>query len=325
MHHQYPKLPPLLEVGATIAVVAPAGIVNRPKLEASMAYLQQLGFRTKTYRDIYADVHIFAGDDSARAAELMSAFEDEEVQAIFAARGGYGCIRLLNLLDFSLIANHPKIFLGYSDNTVLHAALTQKCNLVAYHGPHASDFRSPNGGMSVLSEAALWQTLLKGGVESLVGRLSNEIVKAAEEPNGLCKSLRSVVPGAARGPVVGGNLALVCALLGTDFQIETADKLLFLEDVDEPPYRIDRFLQQLRLAGALDQVSGVILGGFTRCEDPTSNWTTSSVLLEFFGDATFPVMTDFPAGHGDVNLTLALGLDTFVDPVAKRLVVTRDE
>ncbi len=210
MNQRRPIQPPLLRSDSTIAIVAPAGIVDRSKLEASIAYVHQLGFKTKTYRDIYAKCDTFAGDDSDRATELMSAFKDSEVQAIFAARGGYGCIRLLQKLDYNVIAAHPKIFLGYSDNTVLHAAFHKKCNLITYHGPHASDFRHSNGGMTASCEASLWQTLSGDGFEAWQGRLSSPIREASRTSLDRQAGLRTIVTGAATGPIVGGNLALVC-------------------------------------------------------------------------------------------------------------------
>ncbi len=309
-------IPPLLEAGATISVVAPAGIVDRERLEQGMACLRALGFGLKTYRDVYAHDAIFAGDDRARAEELMRAFTDPDTQAIFAARGGYGCIRLLPRLDFSQIAAHPKIFVGYSDNTVLHAAFWSKCRLVTFHGPHASDLRRAVDGELSPTTAALWRTLMVDGGHSREKADATWTESLPEARAASAESMFMIAPGAARAPVVGGNLALVCSLLGSDYQIDTHGRILFLEDVDEPPYRIDRYLQQLRLAGCFDHVSGILLGSFTRCAAEDSAWTTAEVFADHFCAASYPVLAGFPAGHDDHNLTFPLGVESLVDATA---------
>ena len=302
-------IPPLLEPGSTISIIAPAGIADRQKLEEGMAYLRSLGFGIKTYRDVFSRHAIFAGDDAARAGELIQAFADPDTQAIVAARGGYGCIRLLPYLDVSPIAARPKVFLGYSDNTVLHAALWHRCGLVTFHGPHVSDMGAAAGGMASTTATALWRMLMiDGGCPLPAGDPSLAGSTISAPPSTLDEPLRMIAPGVARAPVVGGNLALVCALLGTDDQIDTRGKIVFLEDVDEPPYRIDRCLKQLSLAGCFDEVSGVLLGSFTRCDAVAQTWTTTDVLTEHFQAAAYPVLAGYPAGHGDVNLTFPLGV-----------------
>lgn len=309
-------VPPLLEPGAGISIVAPAGVVDRTKLEGGLERLRSLGFGVKVYRDLFARDAIFAGDDSSRADELMRAFLDPDTQAVFAARGGYGCVRLLPYLDFAAIAANPKIFLGYSDNTVLHAALGKHCGLVTFHGPHVSDMHQAAGGMSARTAAALWRKLMA------VGSPASSPDVLGETQQDLCPSapavepLRAIAPGMSQARVVGGNLSLICSLLGTAYQLDTHGCILFLEDVDERPYRIDRFLQQLKLAGCFDQVAGVVLGAFTDCGAPDDTWTTEQVFAEHFASASFPVLEGLSAGHGDDNLTLPLGSEWRIDATA---------
>jgi muramoyltetrapeptide carboxypeptidase len=311
-----PSLPAALRPGDTIGIVAPAGVVDRTKLERAVQRLTDRGFRTKTYRDLFETRGYLAGSDAARIAELHAAFADEECRAVFPARGGCGCIRIVGQLDFDLVRAHPKIFLGFSDNTVLHAAFWHAANLVTFHGPHPCDSYGRPEGPTELTERWLWQTLMaEPGAHSGSYEISFDEATAAQ--------MQTRVGGTAQGRLVGGNLALVCSLLGSPYELALENNILFLEDVNEPPYRIDRFLVQLKLAGNLERVAGIVLGQFTECVAPDAvpSLTLAEVLDDHLGPLNCPMLSGFPSGHGEDNVTLPLGVDVELDADRKRLTV----
>lgn len=227
-----------------------------------------------------------AGGDSERAAALNEAFQDPEVRAIFCARGGYGSARLLPLLRDDLVAADPKVVFGFSDITGLLAGLFRRCGLVAFHGPVAATFSGDRAERRRLGEL-----LFSDRVPVLGGG-------------------RTLQPGKAEGPVVGGNLSVLCGLLGTPFFPETEGCILFLEEVNEPLYKIDRMLTQLRLGGILDRVVGVALGNLTGC-GPAGD--VEDLVRERLNRPHIPLAAGLPAGHGPVNLPFPLGLPAVLD------------
>lgn len=307
-----------LQRGDTIALVAPAGPVDRERIERAVGRLEEAGFRIKTYGDLYRKWGYLAGEDETRADELMQAFADPEVAAIFPARGGTGITRLLDLLDYTLIRRHPKIVTGFSDITALHAALFREAGLVTFHSPNPMDGLGMPDGFTDLSARSFWRAIL---ADSYLGRKT----RGYEVPLLECERERLVtqVPGKAQGTLVGGNLALVCSLLGTPYEIDTTDNLLLLEDIGEQPYRIDRFLSQLRLAGKLDVLAGVVLGQFTDCDPPEGkpSLTLAEIFEGYFAYLGIPVLQNFPTGHTPDNATLPLGVEVELDADAKRLNV----
>ena len=309
-----------LKQGDTISIVAPAGPVDRTKLQRAMAALQSLGFRIRTYRDIYQRRGYLAGSDQQRTDELMQAFRDPESQAVFPARGGYGCMRIVDQLDYGDIRANPKVFVGFSDNTALHAALFKRAGLVTFHGPHPSDSYGREEGVSPLSANWLWRALLC------------EQYRDSEKPGYLIElppvtsgQLCTMSPGIARGRLVGGNLALVCAVLGTPYDFATAANILFLEDTNEPPYRIDRFFAQLRAAGKLDGIAGLVLGQFTDWKsDEGPSLSLPQVFDDYLSELSCPILTNFPSGHQQDNVTLPLHVDLEIDTDRKQLTVLED-
>jgi muramoyltetrapeptide carboxypeptidase len=227
-----------------------------------------------------------AGTDAQRLADLTAMFEDPEVCAILTARGGYGSGRLLRSLDVQIAALNPKIFVGYSDLTFLLNYFVQEGGLVTFHGPMLVDLgRRPQ-------EAAKLLGLLAG------------------DRSGWNMSADTIVqPGTAEGAIAGGCLSVVTATLGTPYEIETEDRLLFLEDVNEKPFRIDRMLTHLRQAGKLDDVAGVMFGEMSGCSaDPYEAVTVLDVIREQFSGDPYPVVVGLPAGHGRGGATLPLGV-----------------
>jgi muramoyltetrapeptide carboxypeptidase len=231
-----------------------------------------------------------AGRDQDRAAALQEMFLRDEVKGIFCARGGYGAGRILPYLDFTLVRQHPKVFVGSSDVTILHLALTQWAGLMTFHGPMVEpDFNRRNNPLTHRSLRAL----------ILDGRLFEGTIP------GRFLSRR----GKITGELTGGNLSLVTFSLGTAFAIETKGKVLFLEEVNEEPYRIDRMLTHLRLAGKLQGVKGIIFGSMVGCKPRTGrpSFSVTDVLTRFARDVDIPCFANFPSGHGRENVVLPMG------------------
>ncbi len=295
--------PKALRQGDAIGVVAPAGPLNRERIDRALARIQARGFPTKTYGDIYRSNGYLAGDDATRTEELMAAFADPETTAVWCARGGYGVIRLLDRLDFNVIRRNPKVFIGFSDITALHTAIGLRTGLVTFHGPNLQDGFGKPDDMPAANEAALWQAVLADSQGERKGGYSYDLSSLDGA------SLRPMHGGVATGRLTGGNLAVLCGMLGTPFEIETAGRILFLEDVSERLYRIDRYVTHLRLAGKLQQVAGVLLGSFSYDEgDQAENSTDVAALMaEFFTPLGVPVLAGFPAGHERLNLALPMG------------------
>jgi len=280
------RKPAPLRRGDGIGVVAPAGAVDEASLEAGVRVLENAGFRVRVGAAVRKKNGFLAGSDAERAADLHDMFCDPEVKAIIAARGGYGSGRLLALLDPTVVREHPKIFVGHSDISFLLNDFVQRAGLVTFHGPLIT-------GLQQRPEAT----------EHLLTMLKGERV-------GWNVAAREVVqPGTAEGPLAGGCLSVVVAMLGTPYAVRTDGCLLFLEDVNEKPYRVDRMLTQLRQAGALDRVVGVIFGEMSGCVAAEfERVSVYDVIAEAFADAPYPVAFGLPSGHGVGTLTLPLGV-----------------
>ncbi len=298
-----PLKPKALRRGDAISVVVPAGPVNRERIDRALERLRKRGFRAKTYGDIYRSKSYLAGDDKTRADELMAAFRDAETTAVWCARGGYGVSRLLDRIDFDLIRRHPKVLIGFSDITALHIAIHQRTDLVTFHGPNLQDGFGGQDEPPPANEAVLWQAILAEEQSNAGQGYAYDLTKIENV------ELRTLRGGASRGRLVGGNLAVLAALMGTPFEIDTAGRILFLEDVGERLYRIDRYLSQLWLAGKLQAAAGVLLGSFSYSEnEPAESEEAVAALFDhYFGRLDVPVLAGFPAGHTKHNLTLPVG------------------
>jgi muramoyltetrapeptide carboxypeptidase len=283
--------PAALKPGDTIGIIAPAGPVeNREAFLAGVATLERLGFRVKYSDRIFSSHRYLAGCDHERAEELERTFADPEVQAVIPLRGGYGCARLIPLLHEKELRHHPKIFMGFSDLTTLHLFFRRRFGWVTFHGPMtASKALADLAGEQEKHLLSLW-------------------TDPRYRPQFAFPELATFTPGVCEGPLAGGCLSLVVASLGTSYEIKTEGKVLFFEDLGEPPYRIDRMLTQLKLAGKLDSPAGILLGNFADCDEGVSGYTTADVLREFFEPMGIPVLAHFPAGHGVENWGLPLGI-----------------
>jgi len=296
-----PKIKPrALKPGDTIGVVSAASPVDREHLERGVAALKSLGFRVKVSRHALDRGAIVAGFDAVRAAELQAFFADPEVDAIFAARGGYGAGRILPLLDFDAIARTPKVFMGFSDATFILSALLGRAGMVCFHGPMvAMDFARGLGEASVDH----LRRLLAGETASF------ELPARA--------ALRA---GVAEGEVVGGCLSMVAAAIGTPYAPPFDGAILFLEDTGEKAYRIDRMLVQLAQAGVLERVAAVVFGALRPPDgSETELRLIGGCVAEQMARLDCPVLSGIEAGHGSANFTIPLGVRARVDAAARRL------
>ena len=295
--------PAALKQGDTIGVVVPAGPLNRERIDRAFARIEARGYCLKTYGHIYRKRGYLAGDDATRAEELMAAFADPETSAVWCARGGYGVMRLLHLLDFDVIGRNPKVFVGFSDITALHISIQKHCSLITFHGPNLQDGFGKPDDMPAATETALWRLLHAEQQTNSAGAYQHDLSIVED------LALRSIRNGVATGRLTGGNLAVLSGMLGTPFEIETAGCILFLEDVSERLYRIDRYLSQLRLAGKLQSLAGVLLGSFSYDADdqPEKQSDVAALMDECFAPLGVPVLAGFPAGHDRFNLALPMG------------------
>jgi len=291
-------LPPTLQPGDRVALVAPAGPVDDAKIRTALDRCHRLGLEPVSGRSVRSRVGYLAGTDHDRAADLQHAI-DGDVEAIWALRGGYGTFRTLQHVDLTPLAARPRAFIGFSDNTTTHLALLAM-GVVSFHGPHAGFEHFP-----LTTEGVFRSVLMEPGP---AGRLPL--------PPGASPS--AISGGIAEGPLVGGNLAMLAAACGTAYQPDTRGAILFLEDVAEPPYRVDRMIMQLRLAGLLDHLAGVALGAFTPPDDPRESDDgeepgIEAVLAELLRPLGIPVMAGLPFGHEAENWTLPVGVRARLD------------
>ena len=281
--------PQALRPGDTIAIAAPASPFDHKAFEGGISVLKSMGYQVKIPESIFRVQGYLAGSDAQRAELLMNLFADESVKAIVCARGGFGSMKLLPLLDFEAILAKPKILVGFSDITTLLVAIYQQCGIVTFHGPLV--------------------TSLGKGSEKTVSALMDAI--SSYKPLVLTPSKSIVLnAGQASGPVIGGNLTTLTHLMGTPYEPAFERHLLFLEERGEAPYRIDRMLSQLHLSGRLDGVAGVILGTFEECGSLEDVY---AIVREVFRHAGIPVLAGFELGHGTENITVPVGLHADLD------------
>lgn len=287
-----PLLPPPLLPGDLVALAAPSGAVRKGAFLRGAEFVAGLGYHVTYREDIFARQGYLAGDDRRRADELNAWLADGQVRAVLLARGGYGSSRLVGLLDFRPLRRHPKIVAGYSDATALLLHLHRTTGLAVFNGPFVSD--------SQRALSSLFETLGEGARPVTIG------------------GLRPLRHGRARGPVTGGNLSLLAHSIGTPFEVQTDGAILFVEEVNEHPYRIDRMLRQLAMAGKFRRLSGLLLGSFTGCGRGGAA-RAGELLLEAAGERNIPVAAGFPAGHGRSNATFPLGVEALLDTGARSL------
>ncbi len=301
--------PRALKAGDTVGLVAPASYTfDLWRLDDASARVEALGLKPKFGRHVRGRRGF-----QERVADLHEMFADRSVAAIFSLQGGYGTPRLLDRLDYDLIRRNPKILLGYSDITGLHLAISRKSGLVTFHGPNLL------GSLPPRTLESLKKALF---VAEPIGEVTNP---EETDPLNAEFPLRTVAPGVARGRLTGGNLTLIAHTMGTPYEIDTTDRILLLEDTGEAPYRIDRMLVQLRLAGKLQAAAGIVFGTCTDCGPSRSSFeisfSLSDVLQELLGSLGKPVLAGILFGHTKEKAIIPIGVEAELDAGAKKLAI----
>jgi muramoyltetrapeptide carboxypeptidase len=295
-----PVKPKALRPGGTLAVCSPAGPTREPAdaFEKGMALLVAEGFQVKLMPNARNQLLYTAGNDAERLADLQAAFSDPEVNGILCSRGGYGCMRLLPALDLDIVRRNPKVFIGFSDVTVLHTAFYQQTGLVGFYGP------------------MLTSNLINGepySQQELFRIIRGEHYFPYTIPNR--DPYTCFNPGVTEAPLIGGNLSLLAALCGTPWQPRTAGHILFIEDWHESYYSLDRQFQQLRLAGLFDNIAGLILCDFSEIPEEC-NLSLAKQLQRLVGDLPVPCGYGFSVGHGEETATFPIGVQVRFDAEA---------
>ena len=299
-----PLLPPPLQPGDRIGVAAPGGPIRAEAFGRGLSYLEARGFRPVLGRNLHRREAYLAGTDRERLEDLAAFLEDSTIRGIWCARGGYGSARLVADLDFDPLRRHPKALIGYSDITILHAAVLRTVRLASWYGPLVSELGDP----ALFDEAFLWKAL-SGGGSDLSWPLPASSIHTA---------------GNGEGTLVGGCLSLLVGLVGTPYEPPMDGAILFWEEVHEEPYRIDRMLGHLRLSGRLKNLRGMVVGRLVDCaaQDPENDMPLRDILDRHLEGTGYPVVIDFPAGHCAGKTTLPLGRTVRLDTASLRLAVS---
>ena len=299
--------PPRLKQGDTIGVVAPASAPANPaNIDLGLKALKRLGFEPHPAANLRKRWGFLAGTDQERADDLMEVFADQQIKGIICFRGGYGAARLLPLLDYDVIRANPKVFIGYSDITSLHCALLVKAGLVSFHGP-------------MLNSDLVKENLPDFTLQSFLRSVTQLSTPGCVSQGYRGKTVKVLSAGTASGRLVGGNISILCASLATPYQPSLDGAILFIEDLNEEPYRFDRMLTQLLNAGLLQKVAGIAVGVNKNCRDPKARKSTEyrqsleDVLKERLLPLNIPIMTGMPFGHIRYNATIPVGVPALLD------------
>ena len=281
--------PSRLNEGDRIGIIAPAGPVLQSEIQPGLDFLESLGFEPVCSPHLFEQAGYLAGEDRTRLKDLHVMFKDKKVRALLCARGGYGTHRILGNLDYPLFRQTPKIFVGYSDITALLFALFKKSGMITIHGPVLRDLLKGDGRNAAL----------------LLKLMTSDELTTVTFPSGA-----AIKKGRAQGVILGGNLSLICHLIGTPFLPSFRGKLLFIEEKGEPLYRIDRMLTHLLLSGELEKCAGLMVGTFEECGDPAS---VIDLVRERCSRLKMPILTGLPVGHGEDNVPLPIGARAVLD------------
>jgi len=299
-------LPKRLQQGDTVGIIAPAGPPNLAYLEKGLSFLKSLGLNIKTGKHVTSVHGYLAGTDEERLEDFHTMFLDPSINGIICASGGYGTGRIVSQIDFDIVANNPKIFWGYSDITFLHTVIRQQTGLVTFHGPMVSSDIGKDDFYPLSKQ--MFQQLF----EPVQLRYTEEI-----------SPLEIIRDGEAYGEIVGGNLTLLSYTLGTTMELDTKGKLLFIEDIDEEPYRIDAMLNQLKMTGKLDDAAGIIVGDFNNAmpKKRKSSLTLEQVLEDYLAGLDKPVVKGFKIGHCSPHFSIPLGVKAKLSSYDKTLEI----
>jgi muramoyltetrapeptide carboxypeptidase len=295
------KIPPYLKKGDTIGIVCPSGTLTAKKAATCISTLEAWGYKVKIGKTLGTQHHYFSATDEARAADMQDMLDDKKVQAVLCGRGGYGMSRIIDLLDFKKFTKHPKWVIGFSDITLLHNHSTEVLKTASLHAPMAAAF---NNGQSNNE----WVLSLKNALQ---GKKAN--YKAA--PHALNRI------GKTKGKLVGGNLTLVAHAIGSVSSLKTKNTILFLEDIGEYKYNIDRMMLQLKRSGMLKNLAGLVVGGFTQTKDsdPAFGATVYEIIEAAVAEYNYPVCYDFPVSHDKENYAIKHGMEYALEVTAKKV------
>ncbi len=271
-----------LKPGHTIGVCAPSSYFDLQEFNDGIRVLENLGYKVKIPKEIFEKKRYLAGDDVLRANIINQLFSDSDIDGIMCARGGFGAMKLLDYLDWNLIKNNPKLFIGFSDISSLLLSILDKTANIVIHGP------------TIVSLANAQDKTIESFHSTILGRVDEIAVD----------KVKTLIPGQCTGIFKGGNISTISHLVGTKFQPDFKNCILFLEDIGEPAYKIDRMLSQMKMAGMFKQLSGVVTGSFEKCDNGEF---IHEILIEIFQEYNIPVITGMDAGHGKINISLPMG------------------
>ncbi|MCX6244352.1 MAG: LD-carboxypeptidase [Bacteroidetes bacterium] len=281
--------PPYLTKDDKIGIIAPARCINFDEVHPSIRVFQKWGLEVVLGTNIFRKCNQFAGKDEFRLADLQQMLDDDSMRAIICARGGYGTVRIVDQIDWTAFRRNPKWIVGYSDATVLHSHIHRHLGIETLHAIMPINITGDDGANDALNT-------LKNALFGKIKSYSYEVTPLAR-------------PGEAEGILTGGNLSILYSLMGSDSEADTTGKILFIEDVDEYLYHIDRMMMNLKRAGKLDKLAGLIVGGMDRMNDNTIPYgrSVNEIISDAVVEYNYPVCFDFPSGHGENNLALILG------------------
>jgi muramoyltetrapeptide carboxypeptidase len=282
-------IPKKIEVGDTIAIVSTARKISLEEIQPAVNLIEERGYKCSFGKHLFNQENQFSGTDEQRAQDLMDVFADPNISAILCARGGYGTVRLLPFLDIEVIRNNPKWLIGYSDVTVLHALLHQKLSMASLHASMPINF--PSYQQQDIPVSSLFSAIQGDSLEYEIPVHSFNR------------------KGEAEGVLIGGNLSMIYSIRGTDIDFDTDDKILFIEDLDEYLYHIDRIMMNLKIGGKLSKIKALIVGGMSDMNDNAIPFgkTAKEIVREAVAEYDYPVVFDFPAGHIHDNYALPMG------------------
>lgn len=287
--------PPFLQSGDAIGIVAPSGVIDADKIDRGIKTLEKWGFKVVMAEHLLSKYYRFSSTDEERLMDLQAMLDAPEIKAIIAGRGGYGLVRIIDALSFTGFKNHPKWFIGFSDLTILHSYINQYLEIESIHGPMASHLDADFSSDDALNQL---HSMLTGNPPSYHFATNSHSI-----------------PGVATGLLTGGNLSLIVSNIGTPTDINTEGKILFIEEVSEHHYHIDRMMRQLKRSGKLSRLAGMIIGDFTDPRDEPSDFgkTCTEIIAEVITGYDFPVLSGFPAGHIFDNRPLIMGRTTRIE------------
>src|SRR5690554_2379225 len=300
-----------LKAGDTVGIVCPAGSISldSKRIKLLEERLTGFGLKYKYGITIGKKVAYLGGSDEERASDLMAMFKDSEVKIILAMLGGYGCSRIVDRLDYDVIKANPKLLIGFSDITVLLNSINKLTDIPTLHGPVGI----------YLGKEEFDQESINDFYEVLFSKQLNRVLKNPKDDS------ITLTNGVARGKLVGGNLSLINNLMGTPYEIDFSDKIVFIEEVDEKPYAIDRYLSSLRLSKSLEKAKGFVFGYFTNCESSdVDSWGYLDLIEQYFGDLNKPIIYNFASGHDLPFISLPIGLEVELD-AGKKTITSLEE